>query len=256
MTNASNPAENPIEADAWRPNWCPGCGNFGILAGLKRSLGESGTDLSRTVVVGGIGCGANLPNWMDTFSFITLHGRSLPVARGIKLADPGLEVIVVAGDGDTYGIGLGHFLHAIRADDDLVCLVSNNGVYGLTKGQASPTAAPGQITSTTPQGAGAPLNPLALALTAGCGYVARGFAADPVGLAGLIRQAMEHKGFTFIDIIQQCPSYNPGKDHRYFREHIVDLAATGHDPRDLETALDLARETTDKIYTGLFYRRP
>ena len=239
-----------------QPNWCPGCGNFGIDAAIKMALAKLDRDPNQTVLVGGIGCGSNLPYWSDTYGLVTLHGRPLPIAVGIKRANDALQVIVTAGDGDTYGIGMGHFIHAIRADVPIVCIVGNNGVYGLTKGQASPTAKRGRITPSTPQGAPyVPINPLALAMAAGGRFVARGYAGMVPMLADLIAEAMQYRGFALIDVLQPCVVYNKNFDYAYYQSRVVDARASGHDSGDKTAAFQLALMSEDKkIPIGVIYK--
>jgi 2-oxoglutarate ferredoxin oxidoreductase subunit beta len=190
-------------------DWCPGCGDFGILNAVQMALAEMNVDPSSVVIVSGIGCSGKIPHFVKTYGVHTLHGRSLPFATGIKLANPDLEVICAGGDGDGMGIGAGHFVNAGRRNVDMAYIVHDNGVYGLTKGQASPTLKLGMKPKSLPlpninQG----INPLILALAAGYTFVARGYAYDVRHLKDLIIKAVKHKGFAFLDVLQPCPTYN------------------------------------------------
>lgn len=240
--------------DQRKPNWCPGCGNYAILVALRQALCDQQIDPASVVIVGGIGCGAALPYWVDTYSLIALHGRAIPTAAGVKLANPKLHVIVAAGDGDTYGIGLGHFLHAIRSDVNITLLVGNNGVYGLTKGQASPTAGKGQVTPSTPRGLlYDPLNPLALAITAGCRFVARGYAGNADQLTDLMKQALNFNGLAYIDILQPCVKYNKNFGYPYYQDRVVDLQKVAHPVQNRSKAWEVALGAEDGIPTGIFF---
>jgi 2-oxoglutarate ferredoxin oxidoreductase subunit beta len=194
-----------------KPIWCPGCGHFGVLAALTKALAYLERPTHEIAVVSGIGCSARLPAYLDCYGLHGLHGRALPVASGLKLARPDLCVIAAGGDGDGFSIGGNHFLHACRRDLDLCYLVMDNAVYGMTKGQASPTTAADWTQSAlTPQGTGMPpFQPAAIALAAGARFVARGFSADPQGLSELIVRAIQHPGFAFVHILSPCRTYRP-----------------------------------------------
>ena len=190
-------------------DWCPGCGDFGILSAIQMALTEMNVDPSHVAIVSGVGCSSKTPHYLNTYGVHTLHGRSLPFATGIKLSNPGMEVIACGGDGDGLGIGAGHFVNAGRRNVDMAYIMFDNGVYGLTKGQASPTLKLGMKTKALPmpninQG----INPLMLALAAGYTFVARGYAYDVRHLKDLIKRAILHRGFAFLDVLQPCPTYN------------------------------------------------
>ena len=190
-------------------NWCPGCGDYGILNAIQMTLSQMDLPPHRVALFSGIGCSAKTVHYVKTYGVHTLHGRVLPFATGAKLANPELTVIAVGGDGDGLGIGAGHFVHAGRRNVDLTYLIYNNGVYGLTKGQASPTLRLGVQTKSLPQpNVNQGVNPLLLALSAGYTFIARGYAFDIPHLIGVIRRAIEHKGSAFIDVLQPCPTYN------------------------------------------------
>ena len=234
--------------------WCPGCGNFGILNALKDALAEQELNPEEVLMVSGIGQAAKTPHFMKCNMFHGLHGRALPVALGAKIANHDLKIIVNSGDGDCYGEGGNHFMHAIRRNTDLTLLVHNNQVYGLTKGQASPTSAYGMITTMQTQGViSDPLNGPLVALALGAGFVARGFAGNISHLSDLIQQAMRHKGFSLIDIMQPCVSFNKVNTYEWYKQRIYEL--DGPVPDSFEQAVALARKGGDQIPIGLFYRK-
>ena len=238
-----------------KPTWCPGCGDYGLLAAVKQALVQVGLALHEVLIVTGIGCGSKLPDYMHVNGFMTLHGRPLPIATGIKLANHGLKVLVIHGDGDSMGLGMGHFIHTARRNLDLVDLIQNNQIYGLTKGQYSPTSDPGFITSTSPEGAlEMAANPVALALAAGGTFIARGFAGDTKGLADLIAKAIEHKGYALVDVLQPCVTFNRKNTYDWYRERVYNLAESGHDPRDRVAAFQKALEWGDRIPLGVIYQ--
>lgn len=237
------------------PDWCPGCGDFGVLNSLQKACLDLGIEPHDVLVVSGIGCSSNLPGFFRSYGVHSLHGRSLPFATGAKLANHALTVIAVGGDGDGYGIGLNHFLQAMRRNINLTYVVMNNEIYGLTTGQASPTTAHGVVTKTTPGGnLEHMLNPLALALASGCGYIARGFSGDPKQLVELVKGGIRHPGFALIDVQSPCVTFNKHNTYAWFRERVYRLEDKQHDPGDVHAALDRALEWGDKVPIGLFYR--
>ena len=232
--------------------WCPGCGNFGLRKIMLDAIAELGLKQQETVFVSGIGQAAKAPQYYNGNFFNGLHGRSLPAAAGIKAANPGLNVIVESGDGDMYGEGGNHFIHAIRRNPDITVIVHNNMVYGLTKGQASPTTQEGMVTPIQIDGVfEEPLNPIALAITMDAPFVARGSAGEPEKTKELIKQAISHKGFSLVDVFQACVSFNKINTHKWFKEHTYFLPAD-HDPRDRQAALKRAMEA-GPMALGLFY---
>jgi len=238
-----------------KPTWCPGCGDYGILAAVKQGLVQAGLAPHQVLIVSGIGCGSKLPDYTRANGFMTLHGRPLPVATGAKLGNHGLKVVTVHGDGDSMGLGMGHFIHTARRNLDIVDLIQNNQIYGLTKGQYSPTSDPGFVTKTSLDGSiEVAANPVALALTAGGTFVARGFAGDTKGLADLIAQALEHKGYALVDILQPCVTFNRKNTYDWYRERVYSLEEEGHDPGDRLAAFQKALEWGDRIPLGVFYR--
>jgi len=236
------------------PDWCPGCGDYAIWAALKRALSELKAKPEETLIVSGIGCSGKITNWVRTYAFHGLHGRVLPPATGAKLANHILEVIGVSGDGDAYGIGVGHFVHTCRRNLDMAYIVHNNQVYGLTTGQTSPTSEKGFKTKSTPSGAiEPPMNPLALAISSGATFVSRGYAGDVVHLSNLIVEAVRHKGFALVDVLQPCVSFNKLNTYDWYKKRVYKLGAD-HDPADKLKALERSFEWGERIPLGIFYR--
>lgn len=238
------------------PDWCPGCGDFGVLNAMKRAALQLELLPHELMIVSGIGCSSNLPGFIHSYGVHSLHGRAVPVATGIKLANRDLKVVITGGDGDGYGIGMGHFIHAMRRNLDLTYVVMDNQIYGLTTGQASPTTMKDVRTKTTPRGnVEVPINPLALALIAGATYVARGFSGEPRQLADLFAGAIAHKGFALVDVFSPCVTYNKVNTYAWFKQRVYNLADDeGHDPGDPEAALRKAFEWGDRIPLGLLYK--
>jgi len=236
-----------------KPAWCPGCGNFAILTALKQALVALDIEPHRVLLVSGIGQAGKLPHYTRGNVFNSLHGRTLPPATAAKIANPALTVIAIGGDGDGYAEGGNHLLGTARRNNDITYLVHNNQVYGLTKGQASPTSDFGFVTKTTPQGADMPLNPIALAIVAGTTFVARGFAGDVQHLSQLIMQGIQHRGFALIDILQPCPTFNRQNTFAWFRERVYKLDDQDHDPTNKRAAMEKALEWGDRIPIGLVY---
>jgi 2-oxoglutarate ferredoxin oxidoreductase subunit beta len=234
-----------------KPTWCPGCGDFGVLASLYQSMARLELDPANTLVVSGIGCSSRLPFFVKTYGFQTAHGRVLPVAIGAKLANPDLTVIAVGGDGDGFSIGGGHLAHAVRRNPDITYVVMDNEVYGLTKGQTSPTSPMGLKTKSTPYGSSdAPINPMAWVLASGVSFAARGFSGKPKDVTDRIVEGIEHPGFAFVQTMSPCPTFNNTFD--LWRDKIEDLPK-GYDPDDRTQALAQALRN-DAIPVGLFYR--
>jgi len=237
------------------PAWCPGCGNFGILTAVKKALVELDIEPYRVLMVSGIGQAGKLPHYTRCNVFNSLHGRTLPVAVGAKISNPELIVIAIGGDGDGYGEGGNHFIHTMRRNHDITYLVHNNQVYGLTKGQASPTSDQGFVTKTTPEGAVTPINPIALAIAAGAGFVARAFAGDVEYLTNLIKMGIRHKGFALIDILQPCVIFNHKNTYSWYRERVYKLEKDAdYDPTNRALAFAKAEEWGDRIPIGVIYK--
>ena len=237
-----------------KSTWCPGCGDFAVLRGLQTALTVLKINPKDVLVVSGIGCSSNLPGFLKSYAFHGLHGRPVPVASGAKLANHELNVIVTSGDGDGYGIGLGHFIHAMRRNVDITYIVMNNQVYGLTTGQASPTAEKSMITKSSPTGViEIPINPISLALVSGATYVARGFSGDADYLAKMIEQGIKHKGFSLVDVLSPCVTYNKQNTYQWFRERVSRLEDDNHNTQNLEQAMRRSQEWDANIPTGVFY---
>ncbi|MCG6552389.1 MAG: 2-oxoacid:ferredoxin oxidoreductase subunit beta [Candidatus Magnetominusculus sp. LBB02] len=236
------------------PAWCTGCGNYSILGTLKAALAELQLRPSDIVIVSGIGQAAKLPHYLKCNTFNGLHGRALPPATGIRLANHEMPVIVISGDGDCYGEGGNHLIHTIRRNMNITLLVHDNQVYGLTKGQASPTTTQGVVTKTQPFGANASqLNPIAMAIGLDCSFVARGYAADNDFLKSIIKEAISHKGFALVDIFQPCVTFNKLNTYAWYKERVYRLD-NSHNPRDCVAAFKLAVKSEGKIPTGIIYR--
>lgn len=241
--------------DGLKPAWCSGCGNFGILQALKRALVELMIEPHQVLLVSGIGQAGKLPHYARGNILNMLHGRTLPAAAGAKIANSELVVIAVGGDGDGYAEGGNHFIHAMRRNHDITYLVHNNQIYSLTKGQASPTSDFGFVTKTTPHGATLPLNPIALAIAAGAGFIARGFAGDVEYLSDLIKLGIQHKGFALIDILQPCVTFNHKNTYDWYKERIYKLEEEyDYYPADKVAAFNKSLEWGDRIPTGIIYR--
>ncbi len=239
------------------PDWCPGCGHFGVLAAVQKALVELQIPNHQVATVSGIGCSSNFPGYIDTYGMHTLHGRSLPVATGLKMANHDMTVLVTGGDGDGFGIGCGHFVHTTRRNVDLLYLVLDNQVYGLTTGQTSPTSRVGMKTKSMPFGnIETPLNPISLALAAGATFVGRGFTGDQKHLTELIKRGIEHKGFSFIDVFSPCVTYNHDNTFQWFRPRVKKLEDNpSYDPSDWIAAMEKSLQWGDEIPIGRFFER-
>ena len=239
-----------------RPTWCRGCGNHAILNAIKMALAEHNVAPHQILIVTGIGCGSKLPHYMKVNGYHTLHGRTLAVASGARLANHGLRVMTVHGDGDGYGEGLSHFLNAARRNLNIVDVVQDNRIYGLTKGQYSPTSERGKRTPTSPEGSiDGPVQPLAMAITAGATFVARGYSNELKQLAWLIGEALEHPGYALVDVLQPCVTFNRSYAYDFYNERVYKLEEEpGYDPSDRTAAWEKAHEWGDRIPIGIFYR--
>jgi 2-oxoglutarate ferredoxin oxidoreductase subunit beta len=237
-----------------RPAWCPGCGDFGILTAMKRALVELGLEPHQVLLVSGIGQAGKLPHYLRGNIFNSLHGRPVPPAVAAKIANPELTVIAISGDGDAYGEGGNHFLHSVRRNHQITYLVHDNQVYGLTKGQTSPTSDPGFVTRTTPQGVSLPINPIALAIAADVSFAARAFAGDIEHLTQMLKLGIKHRGFALIDVLQPCPTFNSKNTYAWYRERVYKLG-DDYDPTNKIGAFQKAQEWDDKIPIGVLYRK-
>lgn len=240
------------------PIWCPGCGDFGVLSATYRALAGVGRPPHEIAFISGIGCSSRIPGYTTAYGFNSVHGRALPIAQGIKMANPELLVLVAGGDGDGFSIGGGHVPHAIRRNIDLTYIVMDNQIYGLTKGQLSPTSPRGLKTVTSTYGSmEEPVNPLLYVLSFGAGFVAQGTPADMPGLAGLIEEGIRFPGFAFINVQSPCVTYGEAEAQlKVHKKMMKRLGAMGHDPADRLRAMDLAQAYGKELYTGVFYRNP
>ena len=237
-----------------QPTWCPGCGDFGTMNGMMKALAETGNHPDETFIVAGIGCSGKIGSYMHSYALHGVHGRALPVGIGAKLANPDLEVMVAGGDGDGFSIGAGHFVHAVRRNVDMSYVVMDNRIYGLTKGQASPTSREDFETSTTPEGPNMPpVNPLALALSAGATFIAQSFSSDAKRHTEIVKAAVEHDGFGFVNCYSPCVTFNDVDTYDYFRDTIEDLAETDHNRNDPAQAREKIL-AGDKEYIGVLYQ--
>jgi 2-oxoglutarate/2-oxoacid ferredoxin oxidoreductase subunit beta len=249
------PSERTVEEykSGVKPTWCPGCGDFGVLNAVYNALRAKGYAPENVVLVSGIGCSSRLPFFSNTYGFHTVHGRTMPIATGIKVANPQLKVLALGGDGDAFAIGGGHFIHAARRNLDVCYVIMDNAIYGLTKGQTSPTSMIGFVTKTTPSGTpDRPVNPLQLAMASGATFVARAFSGKPKELADLIVQGIDHRGFAIIDAYSPCPTFNKVNTFKYYRDEAVELPKD-HDASSVMQAWARA-QSTDPVYLGVLYR--
>jgi 2-oxoglutarate ferredoxin oxidoreductase subunit beta len=247
-----NYTPNEYKSDL-KPVWCPGCGDFGVLNSLYRALSELKCDPHDTVVVSGIGCSSRLPGYVETYGFNSLHGRALPIATGAKLAAPGLTVVAVGGDGDGIAIGGNHFLHTARRNVDLTYVMMDNEIYGLTKGQAAPTTPLGDKTKSTTYGnPEAGIDPCTLAISFGATFVARAFSGDVKGTAELMKKAIQHKGFAFVNIISPCVTWRGDDQFKELRGKVKPVPAE-HNAGSREEALRFTNEE-GVVTTGVLYQ--
>ncbi|HEY8343448.1 MAG TPA: 2-oxoacid:ferredoxin oxidoreductase subunit beta [Calditerricola sp.] len=239
-----------------KPNWCPGCGDFSVQTAIQRACANLGLEPEDVVIVSGIGCSGRISGYINVYGFHGIHGRALPIAQGIKLANRNLTVIAAGGDGDGFAIGMSHTLHAIRRNLDITYIVMDNQIYGLTKGQTSPTSAFGFETKSTPYGSiETPVRPLELALAAGATFVAQGFSSDLKGLVHIIEEGIKHKGFAFINVFSPCVTFNKVNTYDWFKENLVSLdTIEGYDPTDRIQAMKTVMEHK-ALVTGIIYQR-
>ena len=233
------------------PTWCAGCGDFGIVTALKQALAQTNSEPHETVLVAGIGCGSLMPYWLNTYGVCSLHGRAIPFATGLKMANNNLKVVVNCGDGDGLGIGMGHYIHFFRRNLDMTVMIDNNGVYGLTKGQTAPTANKGTKTSSTPFGSIEEyVNGLALGITMGATFVARAYAGNLPQLTAILKAAMEHKGSAVVDILQPCVTFNKVETYQFYNGKVE---ASDVRCKTRQEAYDFVMTPQEKIPTGVFY---
>lgn len=238
-----------------KPNWCPGCGDFSVQASIQRAAANVGLEPEKLAVISGIGCSGRISGYINAYGFHTIHGRSLPIAQGVKLANRDLTVIASGGDGDGFAIGMGHTVHAIRRNINMTYIVMDNQIYGLTKGQTSPRSAVGFKTKSTPEGSiESTLSPLEIALAAGATFVAQSFSSDLKQLTSLIEQGIQHEGFSLINVFSPCVTFNKINTYDWFKENIVNLETIeGYDPSNRVMAMTKLMETNGMI-TGLIYQ--
>ncbi len=239
----------------YNPTWCPGCGDFGIGISIKQAFVQLGYDPSSLAVVFGIGCSGNMNDFLNAYAIHSLHGRSIPNAIGIKLANHKLPVVAIVGDGDCYGEGGNHLLHAARGNHDLTVVVHDNGVYGLTTGQVAPTSQKGFKSKSTPSGIiETPINPLSFAITSGASFVAQSFAGDAAHLSLMIKEAIKHKGFSVVNVLQPCVTFNKINTYQYYMKRVYKLPAD-YDPSDFKTAVVKSLEMNEeKFPLGIVYK--
>jgi 2-oxoglutarate ferredoxin oxidoreductase subunit beta len=240
-----------------KSTWCAGCGDFGILSAVQTALVNSGMAPWQVMLVSGIGCGSKLPDYINANGYMTLHGRGVAIGAGVHLANTDLVTMVITGDGDGLGIGLGHAVHNMRRNMDIVHIIEDNEVYGLTKGQYSPTSKRGFKTSTSPEGAiEFAIDPISMALSAGATFIACSYSGSPKHSAEMIRQAMEHKGYSLVRIYQTCPSYNKLQNNEWYKERTYEISdeIPDYDPTDVMSAYELALRDDGRYPMGVVYR--
>lgn len=237
-----------------KPNWCPGCGDFSVQAAIQRAAANAGLEPENLAIVFGIGCSGRISGYINCYGFHGIHGRALPIAQGLKLANRDLTVIASGGDGDGFAIGMGHTIHAIRRNVNITYIVMDNQIYGLTKGQTSPRSAFGFKTKSTPEGSvESPLSPLEIAMAAGATFVAQSFSSNLKQLTELIELGIKHEGFAFINVFSPCVTFNKINTYDWFKENIVDLAEfEDYDPSNRVMAMSKIMETNG-LLTGLIY---
>ncbi|MFF2482571.1 2-oxoacid:ferredoxin oxidoreductase subunit beta [Paenibacillus sp. NPDC058071] len=238
-----------------KPNWCPGCGDFSIQAAIQRAAANVGLEPEALAVISGIGCSGRISGYINAYGLHGIHGRALPIAQGVKLANRELTVIASGGDGDGFAIGMGHTVHAIRRNLNITYIVMDNQIYGLTKGQTSPRSAEGFKTKSTPEGSiETTLSPLEIALSAGATFVAQSFSSDLKQLTSLIEEGIKHEGFSLINVFSPCVTFNKINTYDWFKEHIVNLDQfSDYDPSNRAGAMNKIMETNG-LLTGLIYQ--
>ncbi len=238
-----------------KPNWCPGCGDFSVQAAIQRAAANVGLEPQDLAVVSGIGCSGRISGYINSYGFHGIHGRSLPIAQGVKMANRDLTVIASGGDGDGFAIGMGHTVHAIRRNVDVTYIVMDNHIYGLTKGQTSPRSATGFVTKSTPKGSiESAISPMQLALSVGATFVAQTMSSDLKGMTDLIEKAIQHKGFSLVNVFSPCVTFNKINTYDWFKENVKNLSDfEGYDPTDKIVAMRTLMENNDLV-NGLIYQ--
>ncbi len=261
VNNTTTVTEGKLEKDSYEgkihPDWCPGCGDFSVLNAMKKALLELGLNPHEVLVVSGIGCSSNLPGFINSYGMHTLHGRGLAVATGAKLGNHNLKVIATGGDGDGFGIGGNHFVHTMRRNVDLTYIVMDNQIYGLTTGQVSPTSSKGMKTKSTPHGSVEnPINPIPMAIVGGATYVARAFSGKQKHLIDILKGAIEHRGFSFVDVFSPCVTYNKDNTFKWFNPRVKILEEEeGYDPTNFHASIDKGYMWGEEIPIGLIWKR-
>lgn len=238
-----------------KPNWCPGCGDFSVQAAIQKAAANVGLEPEEVALITGIGCSGRLSGYVNSYGMHAIHGRALPIAQGVKMANKDLTVICSGGDGDGYAIGMGHTIHALRRNMNITYIVMDNQIYGLTKGQTSPSSAPGFVTKTTPKGnIEQNVAPLELALSSGATFVGQGFSSDIKGLTALIEEAINHDGFSFVNVFSPCVTYNKVNTYDWFKENLVSVdELEDYDPSDKGKATQ-AVINHESLLTGIVYQ--
>lgn len=238
-----------------KPNWCPGCGDFSVQAAIQKAAANVGLEPEDVALITGIGCSGRLSGYVNSYGVHAIHGRALPLAQGVKMANKELTVIASGGDGDGYAIGMGHTIHALRRNMNMTYIVMDNQIYGLTKGQTSPSSAPGFITKTTPKGnIEQNVAPLELALSSGATFVAQGFSNDIKGLTRMIEDAIQHDGFSFVNVFSPCVTYNKINTYDWFKEHLTNIEEIeGYDMSNKQQAIQTVLEY-DSLLKGIVYQ--
>lgn len=237
-----------------KPNWCPGCGDFSVQAAIQRAAANEGLEPEQLVVVSGIGCSGRISGYINSYGFHGIHGRALPIAQGVKMANRDLKVIAAGGDGDGFAIGMGHTIHALRRNVDITYIVMDNQIYGLTKGQTSPRSKTGFVTKSSPKGSvEAAISPMQLALSVGATFVAQTMSSDLMGMTEIIQKAMKHKGFSLVNVFSPCVTFNKINTYDWFKENVKNLSEIeGYDPSDKMMAMRVLMENQDLV-NGLIY---
>lgn len=238
-----------------KPNWCPGCGDFSVLSAIQRAVANSGIEPEQLAIISGIGCSGRISGYMNSYGFHSIHGRALPVAQGLKMANRDLTVIASGGDGDGFAIGTGHTVHAIRRNIDVTYIVMDNHIYGLTKGQTSPRSDAGFVTKSTPKGSiEQSISAMEMALTVGATFVGQSFSSDLKGLTSLIEAGIAHNGFSLINVFSPCVTYNKINTYDWFKENLIKVEdIEGYDPSDVNLAMETLMKNKGLV-TGLIYQ--
>lgn len=236
------------------PTWCPGCGDFSVLRSIQAAAAHLDIAPHDLAVISGIGCSGRISGYLNAYGFHSIHGRALPIAQGVKIANPNLTVIATGGDGDGFAIGTAHTVHAMRRNMDITYILMNNQIYGLTKGHTSPLSETGFVTKSTPQGSmDAPLKPGLLALASGASFIAQGFSGFQDQLIEIILKAIHHKGFSFVNVFSPCVTFNKTNTYQWFRENLKNVDTLGdYDTKNFQQAMNMYIET-DGIFTGILY---